>query len=78
MNDGRNKYRYTILAILVALISIFLYNPQQAIRTTKTVINTTSSSVQWVRSEWMSLKIAAVEYVKQFSTPVGMNKKNNL
>ncbi|KNB43430.1 hypothetical protein JH06_2732 [Blastocystis sp. subtype 4] len=60
LNDGRNKYRYTILAILVALISIFLYNPQQAIRTTKTVINTTSSSVQW---------IAAVEYVKQFSTP---------
>lgn len=26
----------------------------------------------------MSLKIAAVEYVKQFSTPVSMNKKNNL
>lgn len=75
LNDGRNKYRYTLLAILIALISIFLYNPQQAIRTTKTVINTTSSSIQWARSEWMSLKIAAVEYMKQFTTPVRMNKE---
>lgn len=67
-----------ILAILVAITSVFLYNPKQAIRTTKAVIDTTSSAIQWARSEWMSMKIATVEYVKQFATPVRMNKENDV
>ena len=78
MDDGRNKYRYTLLTILVAILAVFAYNPQQAIQTSRQVVNGVSASAQWVRSEWLALKLNTVEYIKRFGSSVGKRRENDV
>ena len=54
-----------MLAILVAIIAIFAYNPTKAINTTKTVVQSTTAAIQWVRGEWVMIKLAVVDWIKQ-------------
>ena len=49
---------------------MFAYNPQQAIQTSQQIVSGVSSSVQWVRGEWLALKLNTVEAIKKYTSPV--------
>ena len=49
---------------------MFAYNPQQAIQKSQQIVNGVSSSVQWVRGEWLALKLNTVEYIKKYTSSV--------
>ena len=51
----------------MALIAIFASNPTKAINATMAVVHSTTAAVQWVRSEWLMVKLTVVEWIRKMS-----------
>ena len=52
---------------MVAIIAIFAYNPTKAINTTMAVVQSTTAAGQWVCGEWVMIKLAIIDWIKQAS-----------
>ncbi|KAK8818358.1 Non-selective Cation Channel-2 (NSCC2) Family protein [Blastocystis sp. ATCC 50177/Nand II] len=69
IEDGYNKYRWITLGVIGAVIAVYAYNPKGFVRGCITVYNAGYQTVQWTRSEWISLKLATIELMKRIITP---------